>query len=129
MIADSSLLRSSYSALVERFGKGWEAGDAKAMAAVFTESGVFIPDPFDPPVTGRQAIAGYWNDVPYEQSEIRFRFGEVYVAGPWFATEFKCTFRRRRTGEPLDVRGTLFCETEGDLISEMRMYYLRARSR
>jgi ketosteroid isomerase-like protein len=45
--------------------------------------------------------------------------------GPWFSAEFKCTFRRRRTGEPVDVRGAIFCETADGLISEMRMYYHR----
>lgn len=98
------------------------------MAAVFTPEGALVPDPFERAVTGRQAIERYWKSVPQEQAEIAFRFGEIYAAGPWFATEFKCTFRRRRTGELMDVRGTLFCETEGELISEMRMYWHRRQT-
>ncbi len=119
--------KAQYAALVEQFGKGWEAGEAEHLTEVFTETAVFSPDPFAKPVEGRSAIAEYWRDIPYEQSEISFRFGEIYVAGPWFTTEFKCTFRRRRTGEPVDVRGALFCETEGGKISEMRMYWHRMR--
>ena len=123
MIGDWSLERPRFAALIDRFGKAWEAGDAQALAALFTETATFVPDPFDAPVTGRAAIAAYWNDVPYNQSEIRFRAGETFIAGPWFATEFKCTFRRRRTGHAVDLRGAIFCETEGELISEMRLYY------
>jgi hypothetical protein len=56
---------------------------------------------------------------------VTFSSGEIFAAGPWFSTEFKCVFRRRRTGEWADARGAIFCETEGELISEMRMYWHR----
>lgn len=117
--------RANYASLIERFGSGWEKLSSKLMAEVFTEDAVFVPDPWGNSVVSRVAIEQYWRDIPYEQSEIKFRFGEIYVAGPWFSTEFKCTFRRRRTGEEVDVRGSLFCETDGDGISEMRMYWDR----
>jgi ketosteroid isomerase-like protein len=119
-------VRTQYQALLNDFGEGWTAEDAAKIAAVFTEDGVFVPDPFGPEIGGRDAIAAYWKDIPFEQSEVQFRFGDVYVVGPWFATEFKCTFRRRRSGEPVDVRGAIFCETADGLISEMRMYYHRS---
>jgi ketosteroid isomerase-like protein len=86
---------------------------------------VFAPDPFDAVLRGRAAIEAYWRDVPLNQSEIAFRVGEVFTVGPWFAAEFRCTFRRRRTGEPVDLRGALFCETTDGLVSEMRMYHHR----
>ena len=117
--------RATCAALIERFGNGWQKLSSKLMAEVFTESAVFVPDSWGAPVTGRAAIEQYWGDIPYEQSEVSFRFGEIYVAGPWFSTEFKCTFRRRRSGDAVDVRGALFCETEGEAISEMRMYWDR----
>ncbi len=123
--ADWKAVRSEYGNLVQRFGEMWAQGKTDAIAEIFAEEAVFFPSPFDAPVRGRAAISAYWKDTPLEQAEIKFRFGEVFVAGPWFATEFKCTFRRRRTGKPVDVRGALFCETEGGLISEMRMYWHR----
>jgi ketosteroid isomerase-like protein len=116
---------AGYASLIAQFGESWEKGDADAMAGVFAWDAVFVPEPFASPITGRVAIADYWKDIPFEQSEVSFRFGEIYRAGPWFATEFKCTFRRRRTGEPVDVRGALFCETAGGEIAEMRMYWTR----
>ncbi len=119
--------RAKYAALIEEFGRGWEEGDTERLVGIFTEKAVFSPDPFANELQGRQAVAEYWKNIPYEQSEISFRSGEVFAAGPWFATEFKCTFRRRRTGEPVDVRGALFCETEEGKISEMRMYWHRVK--
>jgi ketosteroid isomerase-like protein len=121
---------AAYEALVARFGQGWEKGNADMIAEAFTAEATFVPGPFEEPIRGREAIKGYWRDVPREQSEIAFRSGEIYVAGPWFSTEYKCTFRRRRTGEAVVVRGAMYCETADGLISEMRLYWeRRARAR
>src|SRR5437867_5203023 len=67
----------------------------------------------------------YWKDVPLNQAEVTFRSGELYEAGPWFATEFRCTYRRRRTGDWVDARGAMFCETKDGKVTEMRMYWHR----
>ena len=115
-----------YAALIEAFGKGWEKGGGDAIADVFTDDGVFVADPFEAPLRGRAAILEYWKDIPREQAEISFRIGEIFSVGPWFSVEFRCKFRRRRTGEWIDVRGALFCETAEEKISEMRMYWHRS---
>jgi ketosteroid isomerase-like protein len=117
--------RTRYDTMMSRFAEGWQREDGDSIVELFSEDGAFIPGPFEPPLKGREAIRGYWQDLPREQAEVAFRYGEIFVAGPWFATEFKCTFRRRRTGEAVILRGALFCETDGDLISEMRMYWER----
>ena len=118
--------RVAFERLVEQFGKGWETGQPTTMAGVFTADARFIPGPFEDALRGPPAIAAYWSDVPSEQSAISFRFGEIFTAGPWFATEFKCTYRRVRTGEWIEVSGALFCETAEGKISEMRMYWDRS---
>ena len=123
--ADWKAQRATYGALVERFGDGWMHGRPEQMAEVFTDDAVFVPGPFDAPLRGRTAIVEYWKDIPSEQAEVSFRYGEIYVAGPWFATEFRCTFRRRRSGDRIDIKGALFCETSDDKIAEMRMYWQR----
>jgi len=111
--------------LIDTFTAGWSKADVATIMSVFTENAVFLETPFSPPATGTDAIRRYWADVPYNQSEITATSGEIYVAGPWFSTEFKVVFRRRRTGEWVEARGAIFCETEGDKISEMRMYWQR----
>jgi len=121
--------RAECEALVTRFGEGWQKANADQIAAVFADDAVFVPAPFEPPVRGRDAIKRYWRDTPLEQAEIAFRSGEIFQAGPWFATEYKCTFRRRRTGDAVTVRGAMFCETAEGLITEMRLYWDRAARR
>ena len=123
--AESKELRVVYSGMMEQFGNAWEQGAPDRITEAFTEDAVFLPSPFDAPIKGTAAIAEYWKDIPVEQAEVSFRFGEIFVAGPWFSTEYKCTFHRRRTGQMIDVRGALFCETHEGKIAEMRMYWHR----
>lgn len=111
--------------LIDTFGNGWARGNIDLLMSVYSADAVFIETPFSEPLRGIAAVRRYWNEVPYNQSEITFSSGEIYAAGPWFATEFKCVFRRRRTGEWVEARGAIFCETEGEQIREMRMYWHR----
>ena len=112
-------------ALVDQFAAGWSKSDPDGIVEQFTEDAVFIETPFSAPIRGKAEIRKYWADVPYNQAEISVVTGEIHGAGPWFAAEFKSVFRRRRSGEWVEARGALFCETVGDKISEMRMYWHR----
>lgn len=111
--------------LVDTFGMGWAKPNIDLLMSVFAPDAVFIETPFSDPVRGTDAIRRWWLDVPFSQSEISFSSGEIYAAGPWLSTEFKCVFRRKRSGEWVDARGAIFCETDGSLITEMRMYWHR----
>jgi hypothetical protein len=111
--------------LIDTFGKGWSKGNIDLLMSVFTPGVVFVETPFSDPLHGTEAVRRYWLEAPYNQSEISFTSGEIYVVGPWFSTEFKCVFQRRRTGEWVDARGAIFCETDGEHIGEMRMYWHR----
>ena len=118
-------MSTGYRELVDAFGTAWERGDVEAITSLFTPEAVFLETPFGERSVGIAAIRDYWKDVPSNQAEVSFRSGEIYVAGPWFATEFRCTYRRRRTGEPVDARGAIFCETRDGKITELRMYWHR----
>ncbi|MGH7703882.1 MAG: nuclear transport factor 2 family protein [Gemmatimonadales bacterium] len=118
-------VRSLGRSLVDKFGKGWTGGNLDLMMSVFSPNPVFIETPFSAPLVGQEGVRGYWKDVPLHQSEVTFTSGEIFAAGPWFSAEFKCLFRRRRTGVWVEARGAIFCETAEDKISEMRMYWHR----
>jgi ketosteroid isomerase-like protein len=111
--------------LIETFGQGWSRGNVDLLMSVFAADMVFVETPFSEPLRGAEAVRRYWLEVPLHQSEITFSSGEIFAAGPWFSTEFKCVFRRKRTGEWVDARGAIFCETDGTKITEMRMYWHR----
>jgi ketosteroid isomerase-like protein len=111
--------------LIDTFGTGWAKANIEQLMSVFADDAVYIETPFSQPLRGAAAIRRFWVEVPLQQSEITFTSGEIFAAGPWFSTEFKCVFRRRRTGEWVDARGAIFCESVGGKISEMRMYWHR----
>jgi ketosteroid isomerase-like protein len=111
--------------LIETFGQGWSRGNVDLLMSAFAADMVFVETPFSEPLRGSEAVRRYWLEVPLHQSEIAFSSGEIFTAGPWFSTEFKCVFRRKRTGEWVDARGAIFCETDGAKITEMRMYWHR----
>ena len=111
--------------LIDAFGRGWAQGNVDLLMSTFSPEPIFLETPFSEPIRGTEAVRRYWLEVPLNQSETTFSSGEIYAAGPWFGTEFKCVFRRKRTGEWVDARGAMFCETDGAKITEMRMYWHR----
>jgi len=111
--------------LIDTFARGWAKGQIDLIVSVFNTDAVFIETPFSDPLQGSEAIRRYWSEVPANQSEVSVSTGEVYLVGPWFATEFKAVFRRRRTGEWVEAKGAIFCESTDGRISEMRMYWHR----
>ena len=111
--------------LLDSFAKGWAKGQLDLLVSVFTPEAIFLETPFSDPLRGRDAIRRYWSDVPANQSEITVTTGEIYLAGPWFASEFKAVFRRRRTGEWVEAKGAVFGEMEAGKLSELRMYWHR----
>jgi len=114
-----------YRELIDTFGNAWQVADIDRLVSVFTPDAVFVETPFSRKDVGIGAIRAYWQDLPTTQAEVSFRTGEIFEVGPWFATEFRCTFRRRHSGEWVDARGAIFCETKDGKISEMRMYWHR----
>jgi ketosteroid isomerase-like protein len=115
--------------LIDTLGKGWERTHPETILSVFADDAVFHESPVGEPLIGKDALRQYWADTPYHQADVKFSSGEIFVVGPWFSTEIKVTYRRRRTGELVDTRGALFCETNGERITEMRMYWHRTVAR
>ena len=118
-------MRDQYRQLIDTFGRGWQKGDPDELLSVFTPDAVFKETPFTREDRGLPAMRAYWTDLPRHQAEVTFKTGEIYEAGPWFATEFQLKFRRRKTGVWVDARGAIFCETKDGKICEMRMYWHR----
>lgn len=123
--AEPSSVRAAARELVDTFARGWSKANIDLILSVYDSDATFVEAPFTEPLKGSAAIRRYWSEVPANQSEVTVTTGEIYAAGPWFATEFKAVFRRRRTGEWIEARGAIFCETENGRIAEMRMYWHR----
>lgn len=124
-MSDTTATAALGRSLADTLADGWSRGRPDLILSVFSDDAVFVETPFSTPLTGQVAIREWASDIPYQQSEPTFTTGEIFVVGPWFSTEFKLTFRRRKTGEWVEARGALFAETDGARITELRMYWHR----
>jgi hypothetical protein len=124
-MADDAAFRSRAQEILDTFATGWTKGRVDPMVALFHPEAILLETPFSKPLQGRDAIRAWLADIPYHQSEARFTTGELFLAGPWLSCEFKLVFRRRKTGEWVDARGALFAETDGQVVTELRMYWHR----
>ena len=111
--------------LTDTLAKGWEKGRIDQIMTVFNDEAVFVETPFSAPLTGIVAIRQWMSDIPYAQSETTFRTGELCTAGPRCSTDITLRFRRRKTGQWVEARGAFFAETDGELITELRMFWHR----
>ena len=57
--SDEAAVRDTLAALAGRFSRAYEAGDAAAMAALYTDDAVLLPNRATE-VVGREAIEAYW---------------------------------------------------------------------
>ncbi len=124
-MADDPAFHARARELLDTLARGWCKGRVDLMIDLFHPDAILLETPFSRPLQGTEALRAWFADIPYHQSETTFSTGELFVAGPWFSSEFKLVFRRRKTGEWVDARGALFAETDGNLITELRMYWHR----
>ncbi|MBA2291149.1 MAG: nuclear transport factor 2 family protein [Gemmatimonadales bacterium] len=124
-IPDPESMRAVAREIADSFAAAWSRGKPDLMVALFAEGATLIETPFAAPVSGLDAIRQWAADLPYNQSEATFTVGEIFSAGPWFSTEFKLSFRRRRTGDWVEARGAFFAETQDGKFTELRMYWHR----
>jgi hypothetical protein len=124
-MADDPAFHARARELLDTLARGWSKGRVDMMIDLFHPDAILLETPFSRPLQGTEALRAWFADIPYHQSETTFSTGELFVAGPWFSSEFKLVFRRRKTGEWVDARGALFAETDGNLITELRMYWHR----
>jgi ketosteroid isomerase-like protein len=123
--SDAVTIRALGRTLADALAKGWSKGRVDDIMAVFADDAVFLETPFSTPLKGSAEIRRWMSDIPYAQSETTFQTGEIFAVGPWFSTEFTLRFRRRKTGQWVDARGAFFAETDGRVITELRMYWHR----
>jgi hypothetical protein len=72
----------------------WEAKDADAVMALFSEDAVYqsVPGVDSETFVGREAIGDYWTSVTADQSEITTRRGTPVVTGNQATVEIWVTF-------------------------------------
>ncbi len=99
--------------LVDRFKRAWERLDVDAAVALFREDAEYRVDPFEPPLSGANAIRTYWNDTAASQTHVEFDAERVWVSGPTVLASWHAAFTRRTTAERVRQRGFMTLELDG----------------
>lgn len=56
---------------VARYERAWHEDDASAVPALFTQDARYLRSPYEPPLVGHGAIAGFWSDpTPFTMSAV-----------------------------------------------------------
>jgi ketosteroid isomerase-like protein len=66
---------------IDAYAEAWRSKDDEAVAALFTEGGVYRSSPFRPASTGTEEIREYWRGATSTQEGLDLRFGEPVVHG------------------------------------------------
>ena len=106
---------------LSRLGQAWLNRDAAVAADLFTEDATYHAHPFQLPLQGREAIAGYWASATQNQTSIDVTFGEPLVAGDRMAVEW-WSVTEANGRKSTDVGG-LFLTFAGERCSDLREYW------
>jgi hypothetical protein len=84
------------------YGHAWEAADPQAAGELLTETAAYHETPFEEPMRGRAAVIEYWSDVPRTQSDIKFEYTVLAVAGDLGVAHWRAAFLRNVARVELD---------------------------
>ena len=84
--------RAAFQRWLEAYGRAWEARDARAAAALYSEDGTYQVTPFVAPLHGPRAILEYWEEVARTEENIRFEFEILTVTAEAGIAHWKASF-------------------------------------
>jgi uncharacterized protein (TIGR02246 family) len=95
------MTREAFAAWLQKYGRAWEARDAKAAAELYAEDGTYQITPFVEPMRGRAAILEYWTNVAQTEEDTRFEYEILAVTPEQGIARWRASFvivpQRRQT--------------------------------
>ena len=106
----------------ERYARAWEAADAEAAAALFTEDATYRADPFGDPYQGREGVRRYWREVTATQANVEVAIGRTMAVGSRAVVEWWT--QMDADGTPVTLPGALLLDLdEHGLCRALREYW------
>jgi ketosteroid isomerase-like protein len=107
--------------LVARFKRAREHRDVDLAVSLFRDDAELRPDPFEPPLTGANAIRAFWNDIAASQLHVEFDAERVWVAGTTVLASWHEAFTRSASAERVRRRGFMTLELDqGGFIGRLK---------
>lgn len=108
---------------LEKYKKAWETRNADLAASLFTRDVRYKENPFDEPITGREAIHDYWAGATTQQEDIHFTVTNSLHTGYFLVAEWTCSYRDRATGKRRELAGMFFADFYGKQVRTFREYW------
>ncbi|GGF00254.1 nuclear transport factor 2 family protein [Stappia taiwanensis] len=115
---------------LDRYGRAWVEGDPEQITALFTENATYRETPFDPAMTGREAIRQYWQDGAADaQEDVAFSSKVWAIDGTTAVAGWQARFTRKACGSRVELDGTfrlkLTGSTDGLLCESLEEWWHR----
>ena len=105
------------------WSEAWDALDAEAIAALYTEDGIMEDVPAGIEARGRDEIAEAFGGIMAGIAESRNEPISGFRVGDMAVMEYEVTAVDAASGQEFTFRGALIAELDGDLIRQSREYY------
>jgi len=98
--------------LLSAFKRASERRDVDLAVSLFREDAEYRPDPFEPALSGANAIRAYWNDLAASYVNVEFDAERVWVAGNTVLANWHSAMTSRGSAERLRYRGFMTLELD-----------------
>jgi ketosteroid isomerase-like protein len=102
-----ALTEKRFEAWLAQYGKAFEAQNATAFSALFTEKALHYRTPFEEPKKGRGEIAAAFAAAVGRQRDIDFGARVLYVNAELGAAHWSAAFTRTNSGRRVHIDGVL----------------------
>lgn len=86
------MTRATFRSWLGKYGRAWEARDAKAAAELYAEDGTYQITPFVEPMRGQAAILDYWTHVAETEEQVQFSYEILTVTGGQGIARWRASF-------------------------------------
>lgn len=100
--------------LLAAFGRAWETFDGDAWSDLFDESAEYHEEPFEPPITGRNAIRAYLLKAAGMQRQVEFTVERHWVSGRTVLAAWHASWIRTADGTRIRLAGFMTLELGPD---------------
>jgi ketosteroid isomerase-like protein len=100
--------------LLERYRQAWLAFDGDAWTDLFDPDVVYHDGPFDPPLTGRNALRAYLLEAAERQDQLDVVIERHWAVAPTIIAVWHASYVDRRSRARVRIAGVMTLELGGD---------------
>jgi ketosteroid isomerase-like protein len=115
--------------LLEAYGRAWEAFDGDAWTELFSEDVEYHEDPFEPPMTGRNAVRAYLLEASRRQEQVEFTIERHWAVEATVLAAWHASYVERDSNARVRLNGFMTLDIDGSgRIVRLREWWHRRSS-